>query len=78
MLPLSDTKVIAPKISRAPTLFKCVKIGAVAGFGLPDASTVPLFVKQDSTILPMNSEIISNAITNSVVTVSDEYLQWLP
>ena len=44
MLPLSDTKVIAPKISRAPTLFKCVKIGAVAGFGLPDASKPELIM----------------------------------
>ena len=37
LLPLSDKKVIAPRMSTAPTLFKCVKIGAVAVFVPPDA-----------------------------------------
>lgn len=49
-----------------------------AGVNSSSAATVPIFVKQDPTVVLMSSQVTTDAITNSVITVSDFTLQWLP
>ena len=48
------------------------------GISSSTTATVPIFVKQDSTIVLINSEVLSDAISDNVVAISDFSLQWLP
>ena len=56
----------------------CAGVLNITGNNNSTTASVPEFVEQDSTIFLMNTEVIGNPITDSVVAVNDVSLQWLP